>query len=268
MNAQHEFGPIYNNEYQKRCAALRQRFSQRPVVNRVFFEDDIESDLMKLFLIYWSVGSAGLSEPIEEYLRRASRNSTSLKLPALAKFYMDHANEEQDHDDWASEDVTRLVERWNVEHPTFQLRAQPLLENRRFPSVQRYHALHEHYIEGEHPWGELAIDLEIELLAVEYGKKFMSACIRAMGDDAMSYLSFLREHVQADEGHTQENFEFLHAFLAERPDTLDTLVEAAAGALRAYGEFMDDAMSLAQLKYSEMKHAHSELAPAQSAHEA
>jgi hypothetical protein len=245
---------IYQNEYQRRCETARKDFASRKVVKEVFTEG-VEPKLLKLFMIHWSALSAGISEPIPTYFNRAAERCEKEGFKKMAEVFSEHGKEEHGHDDWATNDVQKLVEIWNQEEPNFQLDSKELLDNRMSPAVKRYHKLHERVIEGDSPWAELAIGLEIELIATTYGPLLLKRCVEIMGQDSLPNISFLDEHVRADVGHTETNFEVVHNFLVQHPEYTDILVETAGDALNSYADFLDDAMSYAKKVYARVSEA-------------
>lgn len=240
---------IYQNEYQRRCKTARKEFASRTVVKEVFTEG-IEPKLLKLFMIYWSALSAGISEPIPAYFNRAAERCKKEGFEEMVEIFSEHGKEEEGHDAWATSDVQKLVEIWNKEEPNFQLDAKELLDNRMSPAVKRYHKLHEHVIEGDSPWAELAIGLEIELIATTYGPILLKNWVNCMGQDSLPSISFLHEHVRADVGHTETNFEVVHKLLAQHPEYTDTLVKTAGDALNSYADFLNDALNYAKKVYT------------------
>lgn len=232
---------IYQNEYQKRCEIARQNFASKPVVREIFVAG-IEPQLLKLFMIHWSALSAGLTEPIPVYLKRAGERCAELGLPEMAEFFHEHEEEEDGHENWAIADVRKLVEIWNRETPNFPLDVEELLANKFSPAVKRYHQLHESVIEGDAPWDELAIDVEIELISTTYGPILLKNCVACMGQNAFPSISFLHEHVSADVGHTETNFQVIHELISRHLEYTHSLVGTAIAALDSYADFLEEAM--------------------------
>lgn len=243
-----EKAKIYQNEYQKRCELARQEFAQRPVVKEIFAEE-VEPKLLELFMIHWSALSAGLTEPIPVYLERAGERCKNMGFQTMAEFFYEHEEEEDGHDNWAIEDVEKLVKSWNQENSDFPLDAKKLLDNKMSPAVKRYHKLHEGAIEGDSPWAELAIDVEIELFSATYGPILVQKWVNCMGEDSLSNISFLHKHVLADVGHSETNFEVVDTFITQHPESIDNLVETGTKALNCYADFLEDAMNYAKNVY-------------------
>lgn len=239
------------SKYSNRIEPARRAFHEREIVNKLFRGQDVEPVLMNLFLVFWSAGNAGLTEPIEGYLAEAARNAGSKGAAQLSHFLEHHAEEEKGHNLWALDDVRALTDRWNQDHPAMRLDADVLIQRRFTPAVKKYHFLHEKYVRGDDPWGELAIDLEIELMAVKYGENFIQNCVRTLGGDALQLLSFLRLHVEADQGHSEENVRFMASFESEHPEHLPVMLEAGREGLESYGDYLEETMAFALLKYSE-----------------
>ncbi|MFK0733946.1 MAG: hypothetical protein ACFKPT_30775 [Gloeotrichia echinulata GP01] len=242
---------INQNEYQKKAELARQEFASREVVKELFTKE-IEPKLLQLFMIHWSALSAGLTEPIPAYLQRAGERCQNMGLESMANFFYGHEEEEDGHENWAMDDVKELVVIWNQEQPNCQLDAQELLAKKISPAVKLYHQLHERVIEGDSPWAELAIDVEIELLSTTYGPILVKKWVDCMGQASLSNVSFLHKHVLADVGHTDTNFDVVDKFISEHPEYVDTLVQTATDALNIYAEFLKDAMTYAKEVYARL----------------
>lgn len=236
-----------HNAYEEAIRKNRDDFANHPAIIAAFSKST-SRDFAELFLIYWTVLSAGLTQPIPRYLKSAGEKCQEKKLPELAHFFFEHYKEEDGHDGWAMADTTKLVARWNQRHPDSQLNAEALLELKLSPGVKKYHELHEHFIFGDAPYGELAIDMEIELITVKYGPRMILQGIWKVGPSLLFDMSFLREHVRFDFGHTDKNFMVLDQLLKSRPEFLNPLLEAGRGALETYGGFLNDALSYAKDK--------------------
>lgn len=245
---------MYHNAYQERCKVARDNFASRPVVKALFFSE-VDTELMKLFMISWSALSSGLTQPIPEYLKRAGENCAAKGETDMAAFFKLHTEEEDGHDEWGKDDTRKLVQQWNLEHPGPGLDAEALLKANMSPAVKRYHKLHETVIDGPSPWGELAIDVEIELITTQYGPILLQRCVKSMGEASLDNVSFLREHVRFDVGHTETNFDTIHNLIVKHPEYTDALVDTGFKALEAYGDFLDDAMALAQSLHAGMDEA-------------
>lgn len=236
---------MYNNAYQQRCKQAREAFAARPVVKELFFSE-VDQQLMKLFMISWSALSSGLTGPIPEYLKRAGDNCAAKGETDMAAFFMLHTEEEDGHDEWGKDDTRKLVQQWNLDNPGYTLDAEELLKANMSPAVKRYHKLHEEVIDGPSPWGELAIDVEIELITTQYGPLLLQGCVKSMGEESLDNVSFLREHVRFDVGHTETNFDAIHGLIMRRPDYTDALVDTGFKALVSYADFLDDCMAMAK----------------------
>jgi hypothetical protein len=113
------------------------------------------------------------------------------------------------------------------------------------PGVQAYRQMHEDLIESTAPYGQIAVEYEIEYLSVTHGASLITNRLNILGDRAeaiASRLSFLREHVALDVAHTQFNRRQMEQFVDSHPDTVPTLVEAGRRALDTYGHYLGDCM--------------------------
>ena len=140
-------------------------------------------------------------------------------------------------------DANRLVDRWNASRQP-SLSATALFALAPTKGVTAYRSLHEDVIAGPAPYGQLAIEYEIEMLSVAYGPRLIERCTRLLGPGILEALSFLSDHVALDVGHTHFNRLQLSSLLDENPSYLSNLVSAGSAALEAYAMFFDDCLGL------------------------
>jgi hypothetical protein len=225
-------------EYEARLAAARERFDRHPAVIALF-RGPIDPVTMKAFLISFAIVGVRMTEPVEGWIRRAGRRCGELGLEHLAKALEGHAHQEADHHLLMLADARLLVERWNQAR-TPELNVNALLALPPTRGVEAYRHLHDSVIAGQTPYGQLAIEYEIEMLSVVYGPKLIARCAALLGDGIVEGLSFLCDHVALDAGHTNFNRLQLGRLLAEHPGFLSGLVAAGSEALGAYAMFLDD----------------------------
>ena len=230
-------------EYDQLLTPARQRFDRHPSIEALF-RHALEPVILERFLIYFSALGVGMTEPVEDWIRRAGRRCGDLGLPALAKALDAHAHQEADHHLLMQADTHRLVDRWNENHEP-KLNAVALLALAPTPGVIGYRELHENTIAGPAPQGQLAIEYEIEMLSVKYGPALLQRCSDLSGTEILGGLSFLQDHVALDAGHTHFNRLQLGRLLEQRPEFLSGLVTAGSAALDAYVMFLDDCFNLA-----------------------
>lgn len=232
-------------QYEAQLGAAREQFDQHSAVVTLF-HGAMAPAAMEAFLIAFAVVGVRMTEPVESWIRRAGRRCGELGMSHLAKALDAHAHQEADHHLLMLADAEHLVEQWNRSRRP-ELSVPVLLDLKQTPGVTAYRTLHENVIEGPAPYGQLAIEYEIEMLSVRYGPRLVSRCNELLGSEILEGLSFLREHVDLDVGHTKFNRLQLSRFLAEQPDCLSGLVAAGAAALRAYAMFLDDCVGLLQV---------------------
>jgi hypothetical protein len=225
-------------EYEARLAIARERFDQHPAV-RTLFRDPIDPVTLEAFLISFAIVGVRMTEPVESWIRRAGRRCGELRLEHLAKALAAHAHQEADHHLLMLADARLLVERWNKGSKP-ELDVDALLNLPPTPGVVAYANLHEGLISGPTPYGQLAIEYEIEKLSVTYGPRLLERCAGLLGKGILVGLSFLSDHVALDAGHTNFNRIQLGRLLQEQPGFLSALVAAGSEALDAYGMFLGD----------------------------
>jgi hypothetical protein len=138
-------------------------------------------------------------------------------------------------------DARILVERWNRALKP-ELDVDALLRLSPTDGVVAYTKLHESLISGPTPYGQLAIEYEIEMLSVSYGPRLIERCRELLGEGIVEGLSFLSDHVALDAGHTNFNRIQLGLLLEDHPGFLPGLVTAGSAALNAYATFLGDCL--------------------------
>jgi len=239
--------PKAHNLYEEQLKDRRAAFKASPVMNQIL-SWRADPVFLELFVIHYCTLTAGLAEPVAGYIRTAGERCKELGFNDMVPFFQEHSEEEEGHYHWAADDTARVVEIWN-RHRKPALDAEALLNHRMSPAVKRYHQLHEDVIFGNAPYAELAIDLEIELIAVKYGPKVLLHSLVKLGPKITSNLSFLRKHVRADYGHTKLNLKKVDALLTKHPEYAPALVEAGKGAIDTFYGYLEDCFNLAQEQY-------------------
>lgn len=208
-------------------------------------DDSVAQDTLELFLIHFSAFGVGMTEPVDGWIRRAGERCATIGLKELGRSLVMHADHEAGHHLMMIEDTKRLVQSWNTRH-SHQIDASELLARAPTPGVRSYAELHERTISGDAPFGQLAIEYEIERLSVVHGPQLIGRCVERLGRDVLAGLSFLEEHVAVDAGHTKFNAAELDRLLQRRPEFLGALVTAGSNALSAYAAFLQDCATAAR----------------------
>jgi len=94
-----------------------------------------------------------------------------------------HASPEADHHLLMIADLRSLTARWNASPP---VDADALLGQLPSAGVVKYCKLHEESIASESPFAQAAIEYEIEMLPLRYGKLVVGRCIELLGADIIS----------------------------------------------------------------------------------
>lgn len=231
-------------QYEGRLAVTRERFDQDPAV-RALFHEPIDPVTLESFLIAFATLGVRMTEPVEGWIRRAGYRCGELGLEALAKALTAHARQEADHHLLMLADARFLIERWNNAGKP-ELNVDALLQLPPTAGVRAYVSVHENVISGPTPYGQLAIEYEIEMLSVAYGPRLLERCTGLLGEAILAGLSFLTDHVALDAGHTNFNRVQLNRLLEDQPEFLSGLVTAGSAALDAYAMFLGDCLGLLQ----------------------
>jgi hypothetical protein len=204
-----------------------------------------ERDFLELFLIHFSALGVGMTEPVEDWIERAGKRCEAVGLVELGTALQKHARHEAGHHLMMIEDTRKLVARWNASHPS-PLDADALLAMPPTAGVRAYRELHEDVIAGPTPYGQLAIEYEIEYVSVRHGPELIGQCVRKLGPGIVAGLSFVEEHAAVDVGHTKFNESQMRQLLDAHPDFVPAMIASGRGALAAYGAFLDDCVAAAE----------------------
>ena len=230
--------------YETKIDAARKRFSNSPALS-VILDPNVDPQVLEAYLIYYKSLGVAMTEPVESWIRRAGEACKAKGMQEIGKSLCSHAQHEAGHEQMMISDTKALVERWNSKYEP-KLDVQQLLDQPLTKGVRDYIKLHEDVIASETPFGQLAIELEIEGLSVRVIPGLMEQFKNILGKDIIQGLSFLEDHMAIDVSHTHFNEKQLNLFLNKYPDSLDALVEAGSKALDAYATFWDDCVELAQ----------------------
>lgn len=204
-----------------------------------------EDPLVLGFLIYFSALGVQMTRPVEDWIRRAGERCVELGHAQLGRALVMHARHEADHHLMMLEDLRKLVPRWNqTREPTLEL--DELLALAPTPAMQRYVEIHEQTIAGSMPYGQIAIEYEVEGMSTVLGPALMDACRRALGEEILAGMSFISEHAAIDVGHTAMNEAELEKFLTEHPEQAEALARVGGQALNIYLDFLGDCVRMAR----------------------
>jgi hypothetical protein len=237
-----------NNErvekfYLPRIAAPRQKLASTIGARLTALE--MAPELLERFLIEFCATGVHMTEPVEGWIRRAGGRCIQVGLPALGRSLEKHAEHEANHHLMMIADTRHLVACWNARRSP-KLDADALLQKGSTPATRAYIKLHEDVIASSTPFGQLAIEYEIEGLSTTLGPPLMDQCKRLLGPAIIQGLSFLAEHIEVDQGHTLFNERQLEKLLTEHASFVDPLVRAGAAALEAYGNFLTECLEVAE----------------------
>lgn len=229
--------------YEERVSPARAHFARNSWVTLVI-AGELAPDRLEAFLLCYCALGVQMTAPVEGWIRRAGERCLAIGLDDLGKALIAHSHHEADHDALMVSDTHALAaQRRNAGRGTIS--AEALIAHPATPGIQRYIQVHEDVIAGPAPYGQIAIEYEIERLSVDYAPRFLRRCTSDLGAGVMRCLSFLEEHVALDVGHTHFNARQLGQFLELHPEAQDALVAAGSAALAAYGRFLEDCLALA-----------------------
>ena len=141
-------------------------------------------------------------------------------------------------------DVRSLATRWNAcRKPSVD--AGELLKEAPSPGVLHYRKVHEENIAGDTPYAQIAIEYEVEMLALRYGELLLNRCVELLGAEILPCLSFVTEHIVLDVGHTNFNARAIAKLIDLDPSSMPALVSAGTATLDAYAQFLGDCTEFA-----------------------
>jgi demethylmenaquinone methyltransferase/2-methoxy-6-polyprenyl-1,4-benzoquinol methylase len=238
--------PRMTHRYEARMVPARAGFASSPAITRLQ-DPGIDSVLFELFLIHFTAVGVAMTEPVEDWIRRAGERCDRLGMADLGRALRRHSAREAGHHVMLIEDARTLVDQWNSRRP-YALDAEDIRGRWMTDGVKRYRGLHEESLAGAAPYVQVAIEYEIERVSVQFGPTFIERCANVLGPSMTAGLRFLRHHVSLDVGHTRFNRRQLDRLLRRRPDSLDALVSAGEAALHAYEMFLRDCLRLAEIE--------------------
>jgi hypothetical protein len=230
-------------EYEKLLRPARERFASSAGI-RGMIDPETGAQTMAAFLIHFSAFGIPITEPVERWILRAGESCAALGLGEIARSLRTHAKAEAGHQQYHTNDFSRLISFWN-DRWTPPANPTAILAHGLTRGGERYRRLHEDNINGSTPYCQFAIEYEIERLPVQYGSDFVGNCVRLLGEEILSCMSFVTSHVEFDVGHTKFNSHFLGNMIFEDPSRLAPLAAAGEAALDAFSEHLDECWKLA-----------------------
>jgi len=231
--------------YERRLASSRERFvsaaSAREVAN-----GSIGPEPLEIFLMWFTALGQHMARPVAGWLRRAGERCQQLGAAELGKALVRHAGRAEGQDQALRDGARSLVKRWNGRRGEAPIDTGRLLGALPTAGVRRYVELHRRVTGGPAPWGQIAIEYEVERLSTTWCGAFVRTCLRTLGQDLRPCLPFLEEDEVRPPDAARSSFraEQLDRFLRERPEALEDLAPAGEGALDAYAEYLDDCLWL------------------------
>ena len=211
-------------------------------------DSNLTPEVFLRFLIEYSSLGVQITEPVEGWILRAGERCTELGMPKTGDLLRQHARDERNHHLMMVEDTQKLVAFHNL-FSKEQLNPKNLIERKSTPMMDAYIKLHEDVINSNFPVCQVAIEREIEGLAVSYVPHIIERAQSVMGElGVKNFLSFLPEHVLLDVGHTAFNERLLDTVFEEAPNSLSEMTKTGEAALNTYLHFFGECLDLAKEK--------------------
>ncbi|CAM3278598.1 iron-containing redox enzyme family protein [Corallococcus sp. ZKHCc1 1396] len=237
--------PLVDTQYLPHVSDVRHVLASGPHVTTLL-DEKVDPALLEGFLIQLCALGVYMTEPVDGWIRRAGEACTKVAgLEEVGRQLISHAKHEAGHHLMMVEDTKSLVAGWNKRRMP-KLDAEQLLAQAPTPAMQEYRQIHEETINSAMPGAQVAIEYEIENLSVVFAPRLIEQCKRVLGDDVMNSLTFIKEHVELDVGHTALNEVMLNKLLGQKPEHADTIGKTGARALDIYLRFYGDCMEKAK----------------------
>ena len=95
------------------------------------------------------------------------------------------------------------------------------------------------------PFGQVAIELEIERLSVVLVPRLIAQVERRLDKEVTSSLTFLSSHGELDVGHTRLNTRMMDTLLRLRPEAAGDMARIGAEAMFVYMAFFEECWDMA-----------------------
>ena len=236
--------PLVEEQYLPHVTDVRHLLATGPHVTTLL-DPNVEPALLEAFLIQLCALGVYMTEPVDGWIRRAGEACVKAGMVDVGEKLITHAKHEAGHHLMMVEDTKSLVAGWNKRRMP-QLDAEQLLAQAPTPAMQEYRQIHEETINSAMPGAQVAIEYEIENLSVVFAPRLIEQCKRVLGDDVMNSLTFIKEHVELDVGHTALNEVMLNKLLGQAPEHAVTIGKTGARALDIYLRFYGDCMEKAK----------------------
>lgn len=230
--------------YEPHVLRARERLKTDPGILSLL-DPALDPVLLERFLIAYHAFGVRMTEPVEGWIRGAGERCAEVGLEEIGRTLCAHARHEAGHHLMMIEDTRQLVRRWN-ERNAHKLDAEALFAAPMLRSTAEYIKLHEDTIAGPMPFGQVAIEFEIEGISVSLFTGLVAHWRRVLGPEGMAGISFLQEHVELDVGHTQLNEKMMSRLLAARPAAAEPLGHIGSRAIDIYIAFMNECLSTAR----------------------
>jgi hypothetical protein len=238
------------DKYEQLLAPARERFAASSGIRAIQASSD--EVFLESFLLHFCALGTRMTEPVERWICRAAERCASMGLTELARALRGHARAEAGHHRMMIADVKSLAARWNSRRKP-SVDAEELLNQTPSPGVLQYCRVHEENIDGDSPYAQIAIEYEIEMIPLRYGDLLVARCVEILGAEILSCLSFVRQHIELDAGHTKFNARSIAKLVEPSPSRMAALVSAGTAALDAYAQFIDDCVQLAKRDYRKVR---------------
>jgi len=213
------------DEYEEKLTIVRDNL-MKTELKRVL---DMDANSLRYFLLHFCGVGVHLTEPVEGWIIRAGEACIAKGYTDLGKNLIKHAKHEAGHHHMYIADLGILVKLWGMSETP-----QSFYEGAIPAAAVPYRKLHEDVIKSDKPFGQIAIEYEIELISITVGPQFIKHVHDKLGADVVHALTFINSHISFDKGHTKLNRKNLNKLLVDHPDSLDQLVHDGTAALQTW----------------------------------
>lgn len=223
-------------DYEKRMIEQRNRFAANTSFKQIIESTD-EKQIIAFFIFFSGLG-VEMTKPVESWIKRAGQACVAKGFTQVGNLLVKHSVEEASHHLMLIKDLDVLTTLWN-QKCKLPVNKDAILNDTDTQGVNDYKTVHEDTIKNA-PWGQVAIEYEIENLSLVYGTRLVEKYQKTVNKTSSKGITFLKDHVKLDVGHTEFNRNLISTVLKEIPNSLETLVKSGTQALEAYCQFSND----------------------------
>ena len=199
---------------------------------------------LEFFLMHHCVLGASLSAPLTEWVQQAADQCENTGYDDAAKALRQYAMTGFKRHELLQKDLFCLID-WLNRDSALVLDTKNFLNVTISEGVEKYHALHEQALSGQHAYVELAIQYEMERLIMIHGFTLIQLCMTRFGKSILRRLSAFRYQIKQNRERMFLLEQMLQRFLQQHPDCMSQMLQMGQETLATYSLYLLDCNRLA-----------------------